>query len=186
MTEDISERPTVVGVMRDSRLGYDPRWYVAKTKPRVERQVASILESRGIRAYLPLLKRRQRFEALFPGYLFLNMDLRTDEYLRSRAAPGISYFLCAEREPVSVPDDLVDTIRQWVEHENAMKPAERFKPGDPVLIAAGPFRDVEAIFDRSLTPQGRCIVLLHILGKLTRVQVDAGLLVKSPGLSRWT
>jgi transcriptional antiterminator RfaH len=163
---------------RDDSPDYNPQWYVLKTKPRAERHAASILESRQIGVYLPLLKRQRSFEPLFPGYLFLRMDCQTDDYLRSRSAPGVSYILNADGIPTPVPDDLIEAIRRRLGEENSLSPAERFKQGERVIVTSGPFRDIEAIFDRALTPHGRCQVLLQILGRITRVQVDANNLAK--------
>ena len=75
-------------------------------------------------------------------------------------------------------ESLVEEIKRRVEVENNLGSAARFKPGDLVLVTAGPFRDIEAIFDWSLTPQGRCLVVLRILGRLTRVQIDVEYLAK--------
>lgn len=157
---------------------YLPQWYVLKTKPRAERHAASILESRQVHVYLPLLKRQRSFEPLFPGYLFLKIDCQTDEYLRSRSAPGVSYILNADGVPIPVPEDLVEAIRRRLGEENSLSPAERFRQGERVIVTSGPFRDIEAVFDRALTPHGRCQVFLQILGRITRVQLDAGKLAK--------
>ncbi|MCL5265309.1 MAG: hypothetical protein M1343_09000 [Chloroflexi bacterium] len=157
---------------------FNRQWYVMKTKPHAERQVAQILDSRQITAFLPLLKRRRPFEPLFPGYLFLKIDCQTDEYLRTRSAPGVSYILNAEGIPIPVMEGLIEEIRRRVDLENCLGPAARLMPGDRVMVTAGPFRDIEAIFDRALTPRGRCLVLLRILGRLTRVQIDAEYLAK--------
>ncbi|MBI2864822.1 MAG: hypothetical protein HYX94_09715 [Chloroflexi bacterium] len=156
-----------------NEVKYQRQWYVLKTKPHVERQVSHILEARGLAAYLPLLNRRHIPEPLFPGYLFLKIDCNTDEYLRSRSAPGVSYFLSAAGAPIPVMDGLVDEIKRRTDKENNLGPAARFSPGDRVLVTAGPFRGVEAIFDRALSSQGRCLILLRILGHLANVQVDA-------------
>jgi transcriptional antiterminator RfaH len=150
---------------------YKPQWYVAKTKPHIERQAARVLESRQISVYLPLLRSRNRVEPLFPGYLFLRIDLHTDDYLRSQSAPGITYILGSE--PIAVPEELIQAIRERVDRENVQSPVQRFKQGDQVIIASGPFDDIQAIFDRALSPRGRCFVLLEVLGRITRVQLDA-------------
>jgi hypothetical protein len=44
-------------------------------------------------------------------------------------------------------------------------------PGDRVVITAGPLRDVEAIFDRTLSPSGRVCVLIRMLERLCRAEV---------------
>lgn len=157
---------------------YHREWYVLRTKQHAERQVAHVLESRGIITFLPLLRRRL-VEPLFPCYLFLNIDCSTDEYLRSRSAPGVSYILSSDGVPAPVPAELVEEIRRRVDRENTLPPAARFAQGDRVVVTSGPFRGLEAIFDRAMTPQGRCQVLLQILGRLTRVQVGAEYLGKA-------
>lgn len=140
--------------------------------------MSRILEGRSIDIYLPLLKRR-RVQPLFPGYLFLRINCRSDEHLRSRSAPGVSYILSVDGVPIPVPDGLIEEIRRRVDRENRLGPAARFAPGDRVVVTSGPFRDVEAIFDRALTPQGRCLVLMAILGRLTRVELDADYLAEA-------
>jgi transcriptional antiterminator RfaH len=126
-----------------------------------------------------MLKSCARLEPLFPQYMFLHIDCQTNEYLESRSAPGVSHFLCADGTPVALPAGLVEEIRHRVERENGLGPVVRFAAGDPVVITAGPFRDLEAVFQHTLTPQGRCLVLLHILGQFTRVQIDASFLAKA-------
>ncbi len=154
------------------------RWYVVKTRPNAERLVQYILTTRRIAVYMPMLKRRRLAEPLFPGYLFLKIDCRTDEYCRSRSAPGVSYILSAEGKPIPVEDELVEEIKRRVNWHSDAHATHDLAPGDRVAVAAGPFRDVEAIFDREISPRGRCLVLLNILGRMTRVEVDAQYLVK--------
>ncbi|MBI2952730.1 MAG: hypothetical protein HYY30_00315 [Chloroflexi bacterium] len=174
-TETIGVTSVVIGEQGDNR-----RWYVLKTKPHAERQTANVLDARRIIVYLPLLKRRV-VEPLFPGYLFLKIDCESDEYLRSRSAPGVSYILSGDGAPLPVESRLIEEIRQRLALENTKRPAARFTPGDRVVVTSGVFRGVEAIFDRALTPRGRCLVLLEILGRLTRVQVGAEHLTKARG-----
>lgn len=141
--------------------------------------MAHLLDAWQIIVFLPLLLERRRFEPLFPGYLFLKIDTKADEYLRCRSAPGVAYIINSQGVPVPVAEGLVEEIKRRLRVENSLCPAERFAPGERVLVTAGPFRDVEAVFDRSLTPRGRCLVLLQMLGRLTRVQVDAAHLARA-------
>lgn len=174
-TTNISEYPTSKYFAEDAQFS---NWYVFKTKPHAEIQVDSLLGSRQIVTYLPLLRRRNRFEPLFPGYLFVKVDLSTDQYMRSRSVPGVSYILNADGMPIAIDEEIVEHIRQRVEGEN-IRPAARFASGDSVVITAGPFRGLDAIFDRAVTPQGRCLVLLKMLGQMSRVQVSVDQLAKA-------
>ena len=57
-----------------------------------------------------------------------------------------------------------------------------FRPGDEVRIIEGPFRDMLAVFHGPATPAQRVQVLLEILGRASRVQVEVTDLEKvTPG-----
>jgi transcriptional antiterminator RfaH len=83
-------------------------------------------------------------------------------------------------EPAIVPDTVVQHIRQRVsevEHPDDTG-LGLFRPGDVVRITSGPFRDLEAVFDRALSPQGRSQVLIKFLGRLVRSEIDVTALEK--------
>ncbi len=157
-------------------------WYVAKTKPLRERQAATMLGQRGLEAYLPLIvgkgARRdlRRAEALFPGYLFARLDAQSSEWVEARSAPGIVYFLGAglgiRLVPTPVPDSLVAEIRGRLARQEYERRAPRFRGGERVRIADGPFAGLEAVFDGTLSAAGRSRVLVWLVGRLVPVQLD--------------
>lgn len=53
-----------------------------------------------------------------------------------------------------------------------------YQPGDIVRIKTGPFKDLDAIFDRELSRQGRARVLLELLGRLTGCEIELDWLEK--------
>lgn len=153
-------------------------WCVAKSKAHAERQVVSVLEARQITTYLPLLKRQRSMEPLFPGYIFLNIDWQSDELLRCRSAPGVSYILSADGVPIPVTEELIQEIKNRLDRDNGSGAGSGLTAGDRVRITSRPFSGLEAAFDGNLTPHGRCHILLRILGRLVRVQIHAGCLKK--------
>jgi len=154
-------------------------WYVAKTKPRQESQTSIVLELRGLETYFPLIaarrlgRTRAKLEPLFPGYLFVRLDASTPGWVVARSAPGVSYFLGAERLPTPVPDELVGEIRRRVERQEYQARRPSFRSGDRVVIVGGPLDGVEAIFDGTLSPSGRSRVLVAIVSGLVPVSLDA-------------
>src|SRR4051812_32446308 len=96
-------------------------WYVARTKPGREQQATAILDQRGVGVFLPTLPRRRpragqrTWEPLFPGYLFAQLELRSEQWLLARSAPYVSYFLGERGEPSAVPDDFVTALRARVD-----------------------------------------------------------------------
>ena len=156
-------------------------WYVAKTKPRRERQTADVLTERGVQVFFPLYTpRRSRpaeHEPLFPGYIFVRLDVTTDQWLTVRSAPGVAYFLGSDRTdlPTPVPDELVAEIGQRVARFSRSD-ASTFRPGERVIIDGGPLDSLEAIFDGTLSAAGRCRVLIQIIDRLVPVQIEGGAL----------
>lgn len=170
------------------------RWYVAKTKPRRESAAAVVLSQRDIEAYLPLVSTRwgararsATYEPLFPGYLFVRLDLGADGWLAARSAPNIGYFLGCDGTPSPIPDDLVEAIRLRADQRTQEPRVIRFRHGDPVVIKHGPFTGIEAVFDGCLSGRGRVRVLLEIVQRYIPVALDVDTLepvrVSTPPLS---
>ena len=155
------------------------KWHVLKTKPRSERQVATLLRARDAEHYLPLVRsprNRRLEEPLFPGYLFCRVEIPSVQWVEVRSLPGIAYVLNAEGVPLPVPEELVESVRARVELENARRAGGMFLPGERVRIVQGPFKELEAVFDRRLSASGRSRVLVRLLNRLVPVEIhEAGL-----------
>jgi transcriptional antiterminator RfaH len=153
-------------------------WYVARVKRRQEQQVLVVLGHKQIETYFPLLPAKRRrgvaepAEPLFPGYMFARLDAETPEWVETRSAPGVVYFLGADRVPTAVPDILIEEIRERVRRQSSGPPVARYRPGQKVKIIEGPFDGLEAIFDGTLSSTGRSRVLVMIVGRLAPVQID--------------
>lgn len=161
-------------------------WYVIQTKPRREKQVGNVLERQGVQIYLPLVQvRRVNPRAcpvvpFFPCYLFARADLTCVGVSALNWVPGSIRLLGFDGEPAVVPDVIVEHIRERVsdmERKYHLGSCP-FQPGDPVRIASGPFRDLEAVFDQALSPNGRMVVLVKFLGRIVRGEVDLSVLEK--------
>ena len=97
-------------------------WYVAKVKPRNERNVQTYLRQYQIDVYAPdmlVIKRGvQTIEPLFPGYVFIHTDPSSQQWPLACWARGVSYFLPDRLEPAPISDDLVEDIKLRVEQWN--------------------------------------------------------------------
>ena len=87
-------------------------WFVARTKPNREDLAHRSLGIRGIDVFLPRIVEDEQYASLFPrlqpaplfpGYLFVRMDLAAD-FPRVIWAPGIRELLCLGGGPVPVDD----------------------------------------------------------------------------------
>lgn len=161
-------------------------WYTLHTKPKAEYQVVTVLEQRGLQTYLPEKEiseghRRGNKRPFFPCYLFVKVDFAVVGLSSVQWTPGLRRVVAFGDRPVSLPDEVIELMRRKLAESgaNGSPPPHPFKPGDTVKITEGPFRDVLAIFDGPMKPSQRVQVLLTILGRVSRMQVDVADLEKA-------
>jgi transcriptional antiterminator RfaH len=141
------------------------------SKPNKEELLYEQLLIREIDAYYPRIKvqpanpRARKRKPYFPGYLFVRANLDSLGPSTLRWMPGALGLVDFGTDPASVPDELLQAIRQKVEQTNVMdgKPAEKFSSGEVVTIQSGPFAGYHAIFDARLPGHERVRVLLQLL-----------------------
>ncbi len=124
------------------------RWYVVHTHPRGERLAMVNLQRQGMDAYLPqYLKRRRHARRtqwipapLFPGYLFVAMDVETVRWRAIHSTVGVRYLVCHGDWPARVPagsgrmatiGEIVELVRRItgcdkpvVQEDHRMRPAD--------------------------------------------------------------
>jgi transcriptional antiterminator RfaH len=153
-------------------------WYLLHTKPRQEVVAEQGLARLGVETFFPRLRedrviRRCRQTVtgpLFPGYLFARFDFET-RWRAVHFAHGVSRIVLFGDEPAMVADHVVTGIQQRME-DGAVVVRPRFRPGDKVRVAWGPFEGLEAIFEKHLTDQQRVVLLFQSLSFQARIVVD--------------
>jgi transcriptional antiterminator RfaH len=155
------------------------QWYTLHTKPYAEYYVTAVLQQRGIETYLPEIESpkapgERKKRPFFPCYLFIKVDFEAVGMSCVQWTLGLRRIVAFDDRPVPLPDEVIELIRCRLGEIQAAGgwPAHSFKPGDTVCITDGPFRDMLAIFDGPTTPARRVQVLLEILGRVSRMQID--------------
>lgn len=148
-------------------------WYVLQTKTKQERLAINNLDEQGFETYLPLYKRRRRdkwlISPLFPGYLFIKLDLRDMNWKSVNGTCGVKRIMCMDPEmPSPVPREIMEVLMQTEFVEDLEKV---FIPGDKLKISEGMFRGHIGTCETS--SHKRVTLLLNILGGERRVQIDA-------------
>ncbi len=154
------------------------KWYVLWARPKFEERVACQLRDRGIEIFFPKVKSRKSpwkgaMEPLFSCYIFSRFDIASEELLIVRSSPGVRDILGMHDAPTPVPDHVVLAISDRVEQENTPGFQRSFCSGQRVIIGNGPFKDLEAIFDRRLSASGRARVFVQMVGKIWPVQIES-------------
>ena len=139
-------------------------WYLIKTKPRQEKKAKQNLENQGYVAFFPIAEINERLVVLFPGYLFVRLNEKTQNFSPINSTKGVSYFVKFGLNFAKVPSSVIEFIKTN-QHISAdkLKNLDKFKSGDKVQISDGVFKNWVAIF-KCYKPDKRVILLMNLLG----------------------
>lgn len=125
---------------------------------------------------------------LFPGYIFVQMDLGDDPDEPNEAwevvryTPGVTGFVGTSSRAVPLsPDEeqrMLGTLGITGSKE-APKIKVTFYPGDTVQVTSGPFADFTGVVSEVNPERGTLKVLVSIFGRETPVELDFSQVVKS-------
>lgn len=155
------------------------RWYVAQTQVRGEERARCNLERQGFHTYLPRYRRarshaRQRdtvLAPLFPGYIFVQLDLDAAPWRSINGTLGVNHLVCQGDRPAPLPDGVVDAIAERENEEGLIVLQPRgFQKGETLRIVSGALADCPGFFER-MADRDRVVLLLDLLGRKVRVQI---------------
>jgi len=139
-------------------------WYLIKTKPRQEKIAKQNLENQDYGTFCPMAKINNRLVVLFPSYLFVQLNEKTQNWSPINSTKGVSHFVKFGWNFAKVSTDVIEFIKtnQHITTEKFIK-LNKFKPGDKVQISDGVFKNFMAIF-KSYKSDERIILLMNLLG----------------------
>jgi transcription elongation factor/antiterminator RfaH len=159
------------------------RWFVGYTLPRKEDLAQVHLQRQGFVTFVPrtLTTRRhaRKIEtikaALFPRYLFIQLDLTRDRWRSVNGTMGMSHLVTFQDTPCPVPVDFVEELARLTRRDGVINFLPTLTPGDPVRVIAGQFVGQIGELLR-VDPKGRVEVLLKLLSGAVRVNMARELL----------
>jgi len=161
-------------------------WFVVQTHANAENRASAQLVRQGFEVYLPrFLKRRRharRVEiipaALFPRYLFVAVDLKSQRWRSIHSTVGVSRLLCNGDAPAQLAKGVIEKLQSRHDERGFIKldPKPPCEPGAAVRIVEGVFSSSLGLFE-GMTDNQRVAILLDLLGRKVRVVLDAGAVV---------
>ena len=139
-------------------------WYLIKTKPRQEKIAKQNLENQGYATFCPITKINNKLVILFPSYLFVQLNEKTQNFSPIHSTQGVSYFVKFGLNFAKVPISVIKFIKanQHITTEKLIN-LDKFKPGDKVQISDGVFKNYMAIF-KCYKSDERVTLLMNLLG----------------------
>jgi len=153
-------------------------WYAACTQPRHEKVVARQLEQRRIEHFLPLYRETRRWKdrrkqldlVLFPGYVFIRLDLR--DRLKVLQLQSVLRFVCFHGQPAVLPELEMEALRCGLADGIYARSHPYLKAGRRVRVAHGPLAGVEGILLRT-KEKCRVVISMEAIQQSVALEVDA-------------
>ena len=180
-------------------------WYVIRVHPRAEYLAAEELIRDGHEVFFPCVtvayaRVGHSDTPLFPGYLFIRLDLERDGWPSFRVAHRVAGWVNFQGEVPTVPKEIVDALALRLDEKTGGQGLwRRFQPGDLVKVVAGALRGRGEVVEVAKTPNGRAKVLLEFMGRMVEAKVPWDALQsakmnwgkprlprRTRGMGRWT
>jgi len=161
-----------------------PAWYCIRTKPKHEHIASANVARLGeVEVFCPRLRVQRATrrgmvrtrEALFPCYLFVRcvIENRIDAL---RYANGVGSLVNFGGKIAQVPAGVVAELQNHFQSEDGVEVQDELQPGAEVVVSGGAFEGMQASVLQVLPARQRVQVLLEILGRPTRVEVERSVL----------
>ncbi len=176
---------------RNLRLLQGERWFVARTLPHRENGACLNIDRIGFRSFVPRVRRtirharklRNVLAPLFPGYIFVILDLSRDRWRSVNGAIGVASLIMGAEQPMPVPHGVVEALIAASESSGTVRFDHEFEVGQKVRILSGPFAESVCQLER-LDDRGRVRVLLEIMGGQVSAYLDRSVLGLATPCSR--
>lgn len=156
-------------------------WWLLMTKPHKELYAEEQLNNQGYTTYTPQVKRLRKrknkvissVEALFPKYLFIQLDTEQDNWMPVRSTRGVTNFVkFGGNMPAQVPASIIETLMQEERNfADKVFDMDRYKQGQVVTINNKAFKNIKGIF-QCYEGEQRAMVLINLLQTETVLTVS--------------
>lgn len=154
-------------------------WYAVQTHPNRENLAVEHLKRQGFSVWMPMCGRIIRHarkskrvrRPLFPGYLFINLDVEAAQWRSINGTIGVNRIVSFGQRPAPVAAKFIDALQNIEANEGlAAENGDALMPGQDVEILSGPMAGTIAKL-LSLEAGDRVIVLLNMLGHFVRGKI---------------
>jgi len=110
---------------------------------------------------------------IYPGYLFVEMELSEEALAVVKNCPGIGDFLGTGGEAVALSEKEVEKVTAEAEStEEAPTIKIDFAPGENIKITEGAFKNFDGVVEEVLHEKGLLRVAVSIFGRPTPVELE--------------
>ena len=154
-------------------------WYLVQFRKNSHLLAQKNLNRQKFKTFLPLQdytsrsgpKFLTRTKPLFPGYMFVSIELDLVPWYKINNTRGVSRIICEDGKPKKVPQEIVHCLMSRCDLLGKLLPSTTLERGDPVVVAFGALADFVATVE-TIDSDERIWVLMDIMGHSTKVQLN--------------
>lgn len=160
-------------------------WYAIQTysgsEQSVEKAVKNLLDSAKIecRIIVPTEdvfeykngKKITKQRSIYPGYVFIQVDLTTSIWHMIQKLPKVSKFIGEDKKPTPLSQEDVASILEKIERRSEPKPKIFFGKGEVVRIINGPFVNFTAVVEEYDVEHEKLKLNVSIFGRNTPIEI---------------
>lgn len=184
----VQEDSASLTVEEEKKEQIQKRWYVIQTysgqEDRVRLGIDQSVEMLGLKNKITKVlvpeedvvelhgkKRVEKKKKMFPGYVFLEMELDDESWYAIRQTPGVARFIGTKIKPTPVSDREMQRVLKQIGVKGE-KLEVAFEKGEVVRVISGPFRGYTGTIDEINFDREKLKVLINIFGRDTPVEVN--------------
>jgi transcription antitermination factor NusG len=158
------------------------RWFVARVLHHREASAQFNLHRQGYRSFAPRVRRtirhartmRNIIAPLFPGYIFVILDLSVAPWRCVNSTIGVASLIMGADQPMPVPPGVVEGLLAATERSGTVRLDGDLEIGQKLRILSGPFADTLCRL-AELDDKGRVRVLFDFMGAEVSPLLDRSL-----------
>ena len=155
------------------------KWFVVQIKPNSYELAIRNLERQGFQTLLPkmkvTIKKENKFinkdAFLFPGYVFVGIDLQSSNWSKINSTYGVLKLLSFNNKPSEISYDFIMALKKRYYDNTNLIINKNLKNGDMIKFNDGPFVDLVAKIE-SVHPKQRIYVLLEAMGGARKLELN--------------
>ena len=156
-------------------------WFAVHVKSRHEFIAFNELCEKSIDAFLPFANRVSQWKdrkkivkyPLFPGYMFVQISPRPEDFLSVLRTRGVVNFISLEPgKPTPVVPEEIISLRLLIESGKEINVYPHLKEGSRVRIKSGPLKNAEGILLRK-AGEYQFLVNVELLGRCVSIKISA-------------
>jgi transcriptional antiterminator RfaH len=140
-------------------------WYLIQTKPKQEAVAQKNLSDQNYTVFCPKAIIKGKTVPLFPRYLFIELDDKSQNWTPIRSTRGVANFVRFGLTFAKVPNQIINMIK--IQQQRTIEKMINIcshQQGDAIEIQTGAFKGQQAIF-QNYNSNDRVTVLLKLIGQ---------------------